>query len=111
MSLLPPECAVCVCLCVISNQSTSKKPNYVSGLCKLDTLWHKTKIKVLLVLRYQGSTCLDPLLSLSKIAHQMWHDHPLSQRNRTTERTVGVGVGGDREVGGGQNLKKSGYEL
>ena len=38
----------------------------------------------------------------------MWHDHPLSQRNRTTERTVKVGVGGDREVGKrGQNLKKS----
>ena len=28
----------------------------------------------------------------------MWCDHPLSQRNRTTKRTVGVGVGGDREV-------------
>ena len=30
-------------------------------------------------------------LSLSKIAHQMWHDHPFSQRNRTTERVAGVG--------------------
>ena len=30
----------------------------------------------------------------------MWHDHPFSQRNRTTERTVRVGFGGDREVGG-----------
>ena len=29
----------------------------------------------------------------------MWHDTPFSQRNRTTERTVGVEVGGDREVG------------
>ena len=106
MSLLPPECAVCVCLCVISNQSTSKKPNYVSGLCKLDTLWHKTKIKVLLVLRYQGLTCLDPLSSLSKIAHQMWHDHPLSQRNRTTERTVGVGVECDREVVEGKQYRQ-----
>ena len=28
----------------------------------------------------------------------MWRDHPFSQKNRTTERTVGVGVGGDREV-------------
>ena len=36
----------------------------------------------------------------------MWCDHPFSQRNRTTERRVEVGVGGDREVGGegGQNL-------
>ena len=39
------------------------------------------------------------MLSFRKIAHQMWHDHPFSQRNRTTERTVGVEVGGDREVG------------
>ena len=30
----------------------------------------------------------------------MWHDHPFSQRNGTTERRVGVGVGGDIEVGG-----------
>ena len=30
----------------------------------------------------------------------MWSDHPFSQRNRTTERTVKVGVGGDRGVGG-----------
>ena len=47
------------------------------------------------------------ILSLSKIAHQMWRDHPFSQRNKTT---VEVGVGGDREVGegGGQNLQKGG---
>ena len=38
------------------------------------------------------------MLALSKIAHQMWHDHPVSQRNRTTKRTVGGEVGGDREV-------------
>ena len=29
----------------------------------------------------------------------MWRDHAFSQRNRTTERTVGVEVRGDREVG------------
>ena len=29
----------------------------------------------------------------------MWRDHPFSQRNRTTERTVGVEVGGDRQMG------------
>ena len=28
----------------------------------------------------------------------MWRYHPFSQRNRTIERTMGVGVGGDREV-------------
>ena len=31
----------------------------------------------------------------------MWRDHPFSQRNRTIERAVGVGVGRDKEVGGG----------
>ena len=36
----------------------------------------------------------------------MWRDHPFSQRNRTIERTVGVGAGVDREVG--QNFKREG---
>ena len=37
----------------------------------------------------------------------MWHDHPFSQRNKTTERAVVVGVGGDRKgSGAGQNFKK-----
>ena len=31
----------------------------------------------------------------------MCSGHPFSQRNRTTERTGVVGVGGDREAGGG----------
>ena len=44
---------------------------------------------------------LDMCIILSKIAHQMWCDHPFSQRNRTTERTAGMGVLGDREVGEG----------
>ena len=42
----------------------------------------------------------------------MWPNHPFSHRNRTMERTVGVGVGGDREWGGGgvcrKKLKKGG---
>ena len=36
---------------------------------------------------------------LNKTAHQMWHDYPFSQRNRTTERIVRVGVEGDSEWG------------
>ena len=28
----------------------------------------------------------------------MWRDQPYSQRIRSTERTVGVEIGGDREV-------------
>ena len=50
---------VCACVCVISNQSTSKKP-HVWDLSKLDALMHKAHIKVLLVVRYQGWTCVDP---------------------------------------------------
>ena len=38
----------------------------------------------------------------------MWYDHPFSQRNRTTERTVGVGVGGYKEVQGGAKIEKGG---
>ena len=31
----------------------------------------------------------------------MWPDHLFSQRNKTAERAVGLGVGGDREGRGG----------
>ena len=48
------------------------------------------------------------ILSLSKIAHRMWHDYPFSQRNMTTEKTVGVGVGGSREVGKKKGVGKKG---
>ena len=44
---------------------------------------------------------------LSKIAHKMWHDHPFSQRNKTTERAMEVGIGGDREEEG-EGLEKGG---
>ena len=54
-----PLIVLCV-LCVISNQSTSKKPHCVSDFSKLDVLLHETHIKILLVLRYQGLTCKDP---------------------------------------------------
>ena len=39
----------------------------------------------------------------------MWHYHPFSQRNRTTERVVGVGVGvgGNRKEDGGGGLDKT----
>ena len=80
VSLLAPECASCVCVCVISNQSTSKKPHYVSDLSRFDALFHKTYIKVLLLLRYQGliDMCRS-ILSLTKIAHQMWYDRLFRQ--------------------------------
>ena len=36
----------------------------------------------------------------------MWRDHLFSQRNRTVERTVGVGVEDDRKGGGGLGWTK-----
>ena len=58
MSIGPYVC--CVLLCVISNQSTSKKLHHVSDLSKLNALLHKTHSNVLLVLWYQGLTYVDP---------------------------------------------------
>ena len=72
------------------------------NLSKPLALIYEIRIKVLLVLGYQGWTYI-PILS--KIANQMGRDHPF--RNNTIQGAVGVGVRGDREGGGGgQNLKK-----
>ena len=38
----------------------------------------------------------------------MWHNHPVSQRNKTTKRAIGVEVGGNRVVE--QNLKMGGMQ-
>ena len=103
VSVYWPLSVLCVFVCVISNQSTNRKTHHVSDLSKLDTLLHKTHMKVFLAPRYQGSTWRG--LSLSKIAHQIWHNHPFSQRNNTTERAVWFGVGGDREGEAGKNFK------
>ena len=46
---------------------------------KLDPLLHKTRTQVL---RFDMCKFMR---SLSKITHQMWCDHPFSQRNETTE--------------------------
>ena len=72
---------MCLCLfvCVISNQSTSKNLHHVSDLSKVDTLLHKTCIKILRL-----NICTS-MISLRKVANQMWRDHPFSQRNNTTE--------------------------
>ena len=74
----------------------------------MSDLLRKTHIKVLLVLWYQGLTCVDPYYHLSKVAYQMWCDCPFGQKSRTTKRKGGVVVGGDKEVGegGGGRLTK-----
>ena len=66
----------------------------MSELGKFDILLHKTHIKVLRI-----DMCKS-LIFLSKMAHQMWGDHPFSQRNKTTEREVGMRVGVDWKAGG-----------
>ena len=97
VSLLAPECAMCLCVYVCVFVCVSKKPHCIADLTKHDALLHKTSIKVFLVLRSKAPR-LDmcrSIISLSKIVHQMWHDHPFSQRkNRwwgleVTRNTVG----------------------
>ena len=97
VSVYWPLSVLCVYVFVMSNQSTSKKHIMCQTSVNLKPCCIKHHIKILLVPRYQGLLCVDPYYS--KIAHQMRRDHPFSQRNRITERTVGVEVGGDREVG------------
>ena len=48
------------------------------------------------------------IISLSKIAHQMWHDHPFSQRNKATKKQWQRRL--EARGGGGQYLKKEGRE-
>ena len=96
VSLLAPECTVClwVCVCVCECDIKLKhqsKPHYFSDLNKLVKLLHKTHIKVLRL-----DMCRS-IISLTKITHQMWRDHPFSQRNKTTERAVRLGAGGSKE--------------
>ena len=100
MSVYWPLSVLCifvsVFVCVIPNQSTNKKPQWVPDFNKLNSLLHKTYTKVL---RLDMSRSI---ISLSKITHQMWRDHPFIQRNKTTERAVGWGL----EVTGKGGLDK-----
>ena len=41
------------------------------------------------------------ILSLSKMIQQLWCNHPLSQRNKTIKKVVGMEVAGDGKRGGG----------
>ena len=75
---------------------------------------HKTHINVPLVPRLD--MCRS-ILSLRKIAHQIWCDHPISQRNNRKssggrglkwQESGGVGVGLGRQYGGGVFIKQGG---
>ena len=92
-----PLSVLCM-FCVWYQIQVLVKNHIVSDLSKLGALLQKTHIEFLLVLRYQGLICVDPHY------HVAWsHNQP---RTRTTERTVGVEVGGDRQVSGGGGLAK-----
>ena len=71
----------------------------------LDVLFHKTHIKAKAFKVPRLDMCRS-IISLNKIALQMWHNHLFSQRNKTAERAVGLGVGGDREGRGLDKLWK-----
>ena len=34
-------------------------------------------------------------MSLNNLTHQMWRDHPFSERNKATKRAVGAEVGSE----------------
>ena len=80
------------CACVISNQSTSKKSYYVSGLCKLDALLHKTHIKALLVVN---------------MANMCRSISPIQSKKQDNIKNSGGGVGVDRELKRGCGLNKT----
>ena len=81
---MAPNCAVCLCLCVCVcvyvceiKSEYQQKPHHMSELSKPDALLHKAYIKVLRL-----DMCAS-MISLNKIAHQLWRDNPFSQRNKT----------------------------
>ena len=46
-----------------------------------------------------------PKMSLCKITHQMWHNHPFSQKNKATKRYWGIGLCVYGGGGGGGEAK------
>lgn len=44
-------------------------------------------------------------MSLSKITHQLWRDHPHSQKNKAVKRTAGRGGGEEVESRDGGRTK------
>ena len=48
------------------------------------------------------------MISLSKVAHHIWFNHPLTPKNKTAELAMEVGVGEDREEEGWKRGGKGG---
>ena len=97
-------CCVFVCLCdikseylnktILASSKSSKKPHYLPDLSNCDTLLYITQ---------QGPSgtkvpSLDmcrSTMSLSKIIHQVLHNHPFSQNNKVTKRALGLEAQGE----------------
>ena len=58
--LLPRFVFLCVFLCVCDIMPEYQQNPHVSDSSKLDALLHKTHSKILLVLRFNGVTCVGP---------------------------------------------------
>ena len=90
VSLLALVLVVCLCVYMISNQSTSKKP-HVPKLRKLDVSFYIKQAFWYYVIKAQ-----DPSqISLSRIKHQMCSNNPFSQRKKVTKRGMGWRLGGE----------------
>ena len=74
VSLVVSECNFVCDMCVILNQSTTRK-RYVSDLNKLDALLHKTK-QARFGTKVPRLDIYRSIVSLSEITYQMWHNHP-----------------------------------
>ena len=107
LSVLWKFACVCVCVCVC--------------MCVYVCLWYQIRVPAKNHIICQTSAAVMPcfikhtarslwyygnmvnigrsILQLSKRIYRMWHDHPFSQRNKTTKRAVGV-RGWRLEVGG-----------
>ena len=73
---------MCVSVCDIKSEYQQK--THVSDLSKLDILLHKTHIKV------PRLDMLKSIISLSKIAHQMWRDHHSAKETRQQKERLYV---------------------
>ena len=84
-------CVWCVCMsvCVFDIRSEYRHKKHVMCQTSVTLLQSPSDTKV-----SRLDMCISVIL-LSKITHQKWRDHPLSQRNKTTKGAMGVEVGGD----------------
>ena len=94
-------CCVCMCVCVC----------VCVCVCLCVCVWYQIRVPAKKRIMCQTSVTLTPccikhtsrsgtkvasldsfrsIISLSKIAYQMWHDHTFSQRNKTSEKEYGL---------------------